>query len=142
MTILPLCRTVAGLNVPADSQVMPWGERRGSFEARVQGPKGRSTVCPAKASEPARSAIDITNRVFLWSMVHDFQRNCRWSHKRKLAASLRPGIEERGKRINAEDTESAEFAEKRGRRRYGFFGFGRSNCMVRTMPSPSLTKIT
>src|ERR1700687_5895409 len=142
MTILPLWRTVAGLNVPADSQVAPWGERMGSFEARVHAPKGRSVAGAAKASEPARRAIDITNRVFQWSMVHDFQRNFRWSHKRKLAASVRQRIEERGKRINAEDTESAEFAEKRGRRRYGFFGFGGSNCMVRTMPSPSFTKIT
>src|ERR1700682_6103483 len=142
MTILPLWRTVAGLNVPADSQVAPWGERMGSFEARVQGPKGRSTACPAKASEPARRAIDITNRVFLWSMVNDSQRNRRWSHKRKLAASVRQRIAERGKRTNAEGTESTEFAEKRGRRRYGFFGLSGSNCMVRTMPSPSLTKIT
>src|SRR6266852_2987446 len=53
MTILPLWSTVAGLNVPADSQVAPWGERMGVSDARRHSPKGRSAVCAAKAREAA-----------------------------------------------------------------------------------------
>src|SRR6266849_4863673 len=45
----------AGVNVPADSHVLPCGERMGSFEARVHAPKGRSVAGAAKASEAARS---------------------------------------------------------------------------------------
>src|SRR6266404_2274090 len=55
MTILPLWMTVAGLNVPADSQVVPCGERMGSSEARFQAPKGRSVAGAANASDAARS---------------------------------------------------------------------------------------
>ena len=43
--------------MPADSQVVPWGERMGSLEARVQGPKGRSTVGAGRASEAARDEM-------------------------------------------------------------------------------------
>src|SRR6266478_4078742 len=46
----------AGLNVPADSHVVPRGERMGSFEARVHAPKGRSVAGVAKANETARSS--------------------------------------------------------------------------------------
>lgn len=89
----------------------------------------------------------------------------------KLGASARVRVEKKKKRINAENAEDAEFTEKRrtglktrhytsegdGRPRkavptgedrqrgvqgYGFLGLGGSNCMVRTMPSPSLTKST
>src|SRR6266478_611857 len=45
----------AGLNVPADSHVVPCGERIGWFEARVHAPKGRSVAGAAKASDAARS---------------------------------------------------------------------------------------
>src|SRR5579859_2475705 len=42
MTILPSgVATMAGLNVPADSQVEPSGERMGVSEARCHGPNGR-----------------------------------------------------------------------------------------------------
>src|SRR6267378_5750119 len=55
MMNFPLRRTTAGLNVPADSQVVPCGERMGSFVARFQAPKGRSVAGAAKANEVARS---------------------------------------------------------------------------------------
>src|SRR6266404_121752 len=55
MMNFPLRRTTAGLNVPADSQVVPCGERTGSFEAWVHAPKGRSVAGAAKASVAARS---------------------------------------------------------------------------------------
>src|SRR5229473_8049061 len=45
----------AGLNVPADSQLLPCGERMGRFDARFHAPKGRSVAGAAKASEAARS---------------------------------------------------------------------------------------
>src|SRR5215471_21790655 len=41
MTILPSRLTTVGLNVPADSQVVPWGEMSGVSERRCQKPKGR-----------------------------------------------------------------------------------------------------
>src|SRR5216684_4781874 len=55
MTNLPKANVTAGLNVPADSQVVPCGERIGSFEARVHAPKGRSVSGAANASDAARS---------------------------------------------------------------------------------------
>ena len=36
---------------------MPWGERIGSFAARVQGPKGRSAVEAVKAREAGNNII-------------------------------------------------------------------------------------
>src|SRR5712691_6915689 len=39
MTNLRLLMTTAGLNVPADSQPLPCGERMGAFDARCQAPK-------------------------------------------------------------------------------------------------------
>src|SRR6266850_825691 len=56
MMNFPLRRTTAGLNVPADSQLVPCGERIGSFVARFQAPKGRSVAGAANASDAARSA--------------------------------------------------------------------------------------
>src|SRR6266478_9434438 len=44
----------AGLNLPADSHVAPWGEMIGSFEARVQEPNGRSEAGTAMAREASR----------------------------------------------------------------------------------------
>src|SRR5229473_2514350 len=41
MTNLPLLMTTAGLNVPADSQPLPCGERMGAFDARCQAPKNQ-----------------------------------------------------------------------------------------------------
>src|SRR6266404_3061808 len=55
MTNFPLRRTTAGLNVPADSQVVPCGERIGSFVARFHTPKGKSVAGAANASDAARS---------------------------------------------------------------------------------------
>src|SRR6266850_1305118 len=55
MMNFPLRRTTAGLNVPADSQVVPCGERIGWFEARVHAPKGKSVAGTANASDAARS---------------------------------------------------------------------------------------
>jgi hypothetical protein len=40
--------------VPADSQVVPCGERIGVSDARRHSPNGRSTVGAAKAREAAR----------------------------------------------------------------------------------------
>src|SRR5882672_8594623 len=57
MMNFPLRRTTAGLNVPADSQVVPCGERIGSFDARFQAPKGRSVAGAANVSDAARSNI-------------------------------------------------------------------------------------
>src|SRR5258708_32717163 len=48
-------KVTAGLNVPADSQLLPCGERMGSCDARFHAPKGRSVAGAAKASEAARS---------------------------------------------------------------------------------------
>src|SRR5258708_3044547 len=45
----------AGLNVPADSQTVPCGDRMGLFDALFQTPKGRCVAGAAKASEAARS---------------------------------------------------------------------------------------
>src|SRR5882762_5529287 len=56
MMNFPLRRTTAGLNVPADSQAVPCGERIGSFVARFQAPKGRSVAGAANARDAARSA--------------------------------------------------------------------------------------
>src|SRR5882672_12336943 len=55
MMNFPLRRTTAGLNVPADSQVVPCGERIGSFVARFHTPKGKSVAGAANASDAARS---------------------------------------------------------------------------------------
>src|SRR5713226_8311509 len=55
MTNLPKANVTAGLNVPADSQVVPSGEMTGSFDARVHAPKGRSVARAAKEREAARS---------------------------------------------------------------------------------------
>src|SRR5712692_906996 len=65
MTILPLWSTVAGLKVPADSQVAPWGERMGVSDARRHSPKGRSAVCAAKAREAASNNISRTSFDFM-----------------------------------------------------------------------------
>src|SRR6266852_3130991 len=51
-------KITAGLNVPADSHVVPWGEMMGVSNARHQAPKGRSIVGVAKASEAASTKTD------------------------------------------------------------------------------------
>src|SRR5437660_11027378 len=59
MTNLPLWRTTAGLNVPADCQVVPSGERIGWFERRGNEAKGG----PGAAGERRRKASQIRLKV-------------------------------------------------------------------------------
>src|SRR3989441_5168266 len=42
--------TTAGLNVPADSQPLPCGERMGAFDARCQSPKIQLVTAALKTS--------------------------------------------------------------------------------------------
>src|SRR5438128_4267457 len=153
MTNLPKANVTAGLNVPADSQVAPWGERMGSLEARVHAPKGRSVARAAKQREAARSDdVRMRSRFIFVSRegVVDGptkkRRRARrepGNRKRDLTqrtqraqSSQRREKRKKRRNINAEGTparpgqaESTEFAEKRRTslrtgQRESFWGFG------------------
>src|SRR6266699_3430104 len=107
MTNLPKANVTAGLNVPADSQVVPWGERMGSSDARVHAWKGRSVARAAKEREAARSD-DVRMR---WRFIF-VTRKSRGDGPTK--GGDEPGGDRKKEgRFNTEDTESTEFAEKR-----------------------------
>src|SRR5260370_1945946 len=155
MTILPLWSTVAGLKVPADSQVAPWGERMGVCDGRRDSPKGRSAVCAAKAREAARSEIVGRGLNGMGFSAVAATEPVDGYTKGNWPLVFGGGFKDEKERINAESTENAEATEeekvtglKTGHykdKRFHFAGLGDlggSNCMVRTMPSPSLTKIT
>src|SRR5438046_7746046 len=84
MMNLPSSNKTAGLNVPADSQPKPCGERMGPSDARDHEPKGRLTVAaePSKASNnrpaPTFRLIGISDGRDAWERT---QRNRPWPNR-------------------------------------------------------------
>src|SRR6266571_5521489 len=119
MTNLPKANVTAGLNVPADSQVVPWGERMGSFEARVHAPKGRSVARAAKQREAARLSMSGAFRRVRCGKLRMREVYVRRAGSRQPTLRLRLGqaveIRRKKERINAEETEKA----RRSRRGLG-----------------------
>src|SRR5271157_1476829 len=74
MTILPSCRTTAGLNVPADSQPLPCGESMGVSEARRHDPNGsfQSAAASRQPRPRVKSREDVRVLRAMW--IRQFMR--------------------------------------------------------------------
>src|SRR6266487_1173908 len=110
MTNLPKANVTAGLNVPADSQVVPWGERMGSLDARVHAWKGRSVARAAKEREAARSD-DVRMR---WRFIF-VTRKSRGDGPTK--GGDEPGGTERRKEDLTQRTQRAQSSQRREKRK-------------------------